>query len=112
METRLINRDGERIMDDGTIWRFPRVVSIEKVSEYDDHLKQIKYGETIIFDLSDTVKVHSSFIGYLIHAKHSINKNGGRLVLSLSLTLEKILILLNIIDHFSPDIITSVKKTA
>jgi hypothetical protein len=104
--------DGALIMDDYRAWTFPKDVSIEKVSEYDEQIKQIKAGEIVSFDLRDTVKIHSSFIGFLIHAKHHINKNGGKLELLLSSSIEKILIMLNIMDLFSPDIISSIQKTA
>ncbi len=105
--------DGELIMDDTKIWIFPKSVNIEEVSEYVEKLKNIKGGDVVTFDLSRTVNIHSSFIGFLIHAKHHINKNGGRLILLLSLTVEKILIMLNIIEYFSPEIETSFnKKTA
>ena len=100
-------------MDDHNIWIFPKSVNIEEVSEYVERLKNIKTGEVVTFDLSKSVNIHSSFIGFLIHAKHHISKNGGRLVLFLSLTVEKILIMLNIIEYFSPEIETSInKKTA
>jgi predicted DNA-binding ArsR family transcriptional regulator len=100
-------------MDDNKVWIFPKSVSIEEVSEYVERLKNIKASEVVTFDLSKTVNIHSSFIGFLIHAKHHINKNGGRLVLLLSLTVEKILIMLDIIEYFSPEIDTSFnKKTA
>ena len=100
-------------MDDNKVWIFPKSVSIEEVSEYVERLKNIKASEVVTFDLSKTVNIHSSFIGFLIHAKHHINKNGGRLVLLLSLTVEKILIMLDIIEYFSPQIDTSFnKKTA
>jgi predicted DNA-binding ArsR family transcriptional regulator len=100
-------------MYDNKVWIFPKSVSIEEVSEYVERLKNIKASEVVTFDLSKTVNIHSSFIGFLIHAKHHINKNGGRLVLLLSLTVEKILIMLDIIEYFSPEIDTSFnKKTA
>jgi anti-anti-sigma regulatory factor len=100
-------------MDDNKIWIFPKSVNIEEVSEYVESLKNIKSRDVVTFDLSKTVNIHSSFIGFLIHAKHHINKNGGRLVLLLSLTVEKVLIMLNIIEYFSPEIETSFnKKTA
>jgi anti-anti-sigma regulatory factor len=100
-------------MDDNKIWIFPKSVNIEEVSEYVESLKNIKSRDAVTFDLSKTVNIHSSFIGFLIHAKHHINKNGGRLVLLLSLTVEKVLIMLNIIEYFSPEIETSFnKKTA
>lgn len=100
-------------MDDYKAWYFPKSISIEQVSSYVDQLKYVEPVETVTFDLSKTVNIHSSFIGFLLHAKQNIEKNGGKLVLILSLTLEKILIMLNIIDYFSSGIITVVnQKTA
>ena len=100
-------------MEDYNVWVFPRSITIEEVSEYVERLKKLKIDEVITFDMSNTVNVHSSFIGFLLHAKHHINKNGGKLFLILSLTVEKILIMLNIIEYFSTDIVTSIsKKTA
>ncbi len=97
-------------MDDYKSWNFPKSISIEQVSSYVDQLKHVKPDETISFDLSKTVNIHSSFIGFLLHAKQNIEKNGGKLELVLSLTLEKILIMLNIIDYFSPAIITVINQ--
>ncbi len=105
--------DGALIMEDYYTWDFPKNISIEQVSSYVDQLKHIKPEVTVTFDLSKTINVHSSFIGFLLHAKHNIGRNGGKLVLILSLTLEKILIMLNIINYFSPEIITVInQKTA
>lgn len=103
---------GVTIMKDDSIWEFPRNINIEDVSEYVGHLKAMECDDILIFDLRNTVKIHSSFIGFLIHAKHHINKCGGKLVLHVSLTVEKILIMLNIFDYFSPEIIPVVKKSA
>ena len=99
-------------MDSYGVWSFPKNISIENVSEYVERLKQVPADGEFTFDLRNTVKIHSSFIGFLIHAKHNLNKSGGRLTLLLSSTVERILIMLKIVDHFSPDIVTPVKKTA
>jgi hypothetical protein len=113
MEHNPLNTDGEHIMEDKKIWAFPKNISIEQVSSYVEQLRYINPGETVNFDLSKTVNIHSSFIGFLLHAKQNIGRNGGKLVLVLSLTLEKILIMLNIINYFSPEIVTVInKKTA
>ncbi len=105
-----LNTDGEYIMEDKKTWAFPKNISIEQVSSYVDQLKYINPGERVTFDLSKTVNIHSSFIGFLLHAKQNIGKNDGKLVLILSLTLEKILIMLNIINYFSPEIVTVINK--
>jgi hypothetical protein len=97
-------------MDDYKSWNFPKSISMEQVSSYVDQLKYVKPVETVTFDLSKTVNVHSSFIGFLLHAKQNIERNGGKLELILSLTLEKILIMLNIIDYFTPGIITVINQ--
>ncbi len=70
-------------------------------------------GTSVTFDLSDTVNIHSHVIGFLIHAKHHMEKIGGKLTIILSLTVEKILIMLNIREYFSPDIMMALnRKTA
>lgn len=97
-------------MEDYNTWEFPKNISIEQVSSYIEQLKYIKPDETVTFDLSKTVNIHSSFVGFLLHAKHSIGKNGGKLVLILSLTLEKILSMLNIINYFAPGITTVINQ--
>jgi hypothetical protein len=102
----IFTTDGALIMEDTKTWDFPKNISIEQVSTYVDQLKYVQPEETVTFDLSKTVNIHSSFIGFLLHAKQNIGRNGGKLVLILSLTLEKILIMLNILDYFSPEIIT------
>ena len=109
----LKSTDGEKIMEDYIKWTFPRNISIEEVSEYVERLKNIKSGNFVTFDLTKTVLIHSSFIGFLIHAKHYINKINGRLAIELSLTVEKILVMLDLYGYFSPDISSAIdKKTA
>jgi hypothetical protein len=100
-------------MDDMKIWKFSKSINPEEVSEYLDQLAVIAPGTSLTFDLSETVNIHSNFIGFLIHAKHHIEKVGGKLTIILSLTVEKILIMLNIREYFSHDIMTALnKKTA
>ena len=94
-------------------WKFSRSVNPEEVSEYLEHLAILTPGTSLTFDLSETVNIHSNFIGFLIHAKHHLEKMGGKLTIILSLTVEKILIMLNIREYFSPDIMTVLnRKTA
>jgi hypothetical protein len=102
--------DGTKIMENSRMWEFPKNINIEKVSEYIEGLKNIKPGENVTLDLRKTISIHSSFIGFLIHTKHYMQKNGGSLCILLSLTVEKILIMLNIIDYFSPEITSSVSR--
>lgn len=92
---------------------FPPQIGFMEVSEYMERFNQIEYNTAITFDLRDSVSIHSSFIGFLIHAKHMISKNNGKMTLILSLTAEKVLAMLNILDYFASEIIVLVnKKTA
>jgi anti-anti-sigma regulatory factor len=95
--------EGRNIMEDKVAWAFPPRISLDDVPGYLEKLKQLDMSGTVYFDLTDTVTIHSSFIGFLIHAKHTIRGNGGRLILQLSTTIEKILSRLNIADYFIPE---------
>ena len=97
-------------MDNSKKWIFPEKISFEEVSEFVENFKRHDYSKKLIFDLRNTETIHSSFIGFLINAKHNINKKNGELVLHLSYTVARILIMLNIIDYFSPEIIVQVDK--
>jgi len=106
-----------KIYNENTKWIFPEKINIEDIPElvekFDLYNSQIIESDTIIFDLRKTLDVHSSFIGFLIHAKHTFVKKEKNLILHLSLTLERILTMLEIIEYFSPEIIISVnRKTA
>lgn len=94
-------------------WLFPESIKFESVADYMQHFEQVDTSAHITFDLSDTTTIHSSFIGFLIHVKHMTQQNGGKLSLVLSFTAERILIMLNILDYFAPEISTLInRKTA
>lgn len=100
-------------MDDIRTWKFSQSITPEEVSRYLDQLLSITPGSSLTFDLSDTINIHSNFIGFLIHAKHHMQKTGGKLTIVISLTVERILVMLNIREYFSPDIIAALnRKTA
>ena len=90
-------------MDDTTSWTFPKAIGLEEIPEYLDKFSRIDTSGLVVFDLSRTVSMHSSFVGFLIHAKHAMLGNGGRLILRVSSTIERILAMLNILEYFLPD---------
>lgn len=90
-------------MDDKIIWTFPEDIQLEEVSEYLNRFKTVDASKEIVFDLKKTLNIHSSFVGFMIHAKNAILKKGGSLKLELSFTTERILTMLNIIDFFKPE---------
>ncbi len=83
------------------IWKFPAEVGIEATHHCLAKLKAFTHNGTITLDLSRTENIHSSFIGFLIHARQVIKKKGGNLVLTISPTLEKIFNMLKISDFLS-----------
>ena len=87
-----------------SIWKFPENIGYESVPGYISVLKQRILDQELVLDLTDTTMVHSSFIGFLIHAKQIIEKNNGTLELNLSKKSEKIFHMLNIHDFFSNNI--------
>lgn len=60
-------------MDDTLKWNFPKHIVFEDVS---DLMKKFdaKKNNNIIFNLSRTTRAHSSFIGFLIYAKSTVEK--------------------------------------
>jgi hypothetical protein len=100
-------------MEDTITWSFPQDIKFEEVAEYLEKFKKIDSSRKVIFDLRDTLNVHSSFIGFLIHAKNIIESKNGSMVLDLSFTVRRILSLMNVMDYFHPEIASYFsKKTA
>ncbi len=93
-------------------WVFPEQIKFEEVSLYLQKFEKRDHNSKIIFDLTKTKDIHSSFIGFLIHAKHNISQECGSLVLLLSFTAEKIFTMLNILDYFLPEIISNNRISA
>ncbi len=101
----------EPIID--STWVFPESISFDAVSEYAETFHSISGNRNMVFDLSQTHNIHSSFIGFLIHARHTLRTEGGQLHLHLSYTVERLLVLLNLMEYFSPDIrVVSRRKSA
>jgi len=110
LKNRIYYRSESEAMEQETKWIFPDNIKFDEVPQYVERLKEHDLNKRIIFDLSETVNMHSSFIGFLIHARYNIKNDGGTLLLHLSFTVEKILTMLNILDYFSPETITILKK--
>ncbi|MDY6970669.1 MAG: STAS domain-containing protein [Spirochaetota bacterium] len=80
---------------------FPLNISFEMVSSYLKRFERESHNSSIIFDLSKTETIHSSFIGFLIHAKQKTEKGGGKLTIIISPSMERIFIMLNIIEYLT-----------
>ena len=83
-------------------WTFPETIDFETASHYIFTMGNINYNDVITFDLRKTLKVHSSFIGFLIDLKQRVEGREGVLVLLLSPALEKLFLDVNLYTHFIP----------
>lgn len=100
-------------MDDIKKWIFPKHIAFEHVADYMKKFYSSKNDKQIVFDLSNSTRVHSSFIGFLIYAKSVIEENGGSLQIILSTPVKKLFLMLQVFNHFAPIIFTEpAKKSA
>jgi anti-anti-sigma regulatory factor len=84
-----------------TTWLFPHEIEFQTATELTQRLCDLAGTDnTVIFDLSKTKSVHSSFVGFLIHTKNYLESNGMRLVLRTSPQIDKVLALLNLGSYF------------
>ncbi len=90
-------------------WSFPKNIAFEMVPIYVKNFEQAAYNKGIIFDLSRTKNIHTSFIGFLINTKQRIEKEGGNLKLNISPELEKLFIEKGLVKFLSD---SSMKKSA
>jgi anti-anti-sigma regulatory factor len=79
------------------------------VPVYVKKIEQASCDRRIIFDLSRTKRIHSSFIGFLINTKQKIEKLGGYLGLNISPEIEKIFVEKGLVKFLSYNCI---KKSA
>jgi anti-anti-sigma regulatory factor len=95
------------------IWVFPASVDFEKTALYTKKYREMTNHDVLFFDLSDTVAIHTSFVGLLISIKHDLEKNGGKLVLTISGEIEKLFEMMKISEYLaSTDSIKMLRKTA
>jgi len=85
-------------------WKFPENIGYENVPGYLTILNKRYFQNELVLDLSDTDIVHSSFVGFLIHAKQIIEKDNGKLKIILSKRSEQIFHMLNIYSFFKHNI--------
>ena len=94
--------DTKIIKTEDNIWKFPKYINFESASSYSQKFTNLHYDDSVIFDLSDTENVHSSFIGFLIDLKQRIDRSGGALTIHPSPSLEKLFNVIDLYDYFIP----------
>jgi anti-anti-sigma regulatory factor len=80
-------------------WAFPKEIPLEEVPRYSSIFEKITEPKTIQFDLTKTEWIHSSFIGFLIYAKHLTTSKGGKLYIIPSPAVQHILDLMNLREY-------------
>ncbi len=84
----------------GRFCKFPEHISFESVPDYFNSFIMQTECERIVFDLSKTKFFHLSFVGFLLHAKNSVENNNGDFELVLSNESVEILKMIGLYDHF------------
>lgn len=80
-------------------WTFPKEIPLEEVPAYSTKFDKSDKPLNLRFDLTQTEWIHSSFIGFLIYAKHSISAQGGKLYIVPSPSVRRILHLMNLNEY-------------
>ncbi len=92
-------RNWRNTLNNERTWTFPKEISLEEVPQYSRLLDKCEFNQFISFDLTNTVNVHSSFIGFLLHAKNHISSRGGDLYIYPSQAVTKIINLMQLKDY-------------
>ncbi len=85
------------------LYSFPREINFESASGYLGRLHDVDFCGDYAFDLSSTVDVHSSFIGFLIDFKRTVEAKGGDFRIKLSPALDHLFFQLDLHDYFVPN---------
>lgn len=93
------------IQETTKLWTFPETISYENVPGYLSFYMEQKGFSEFIFDLSRTITLHSSFIGFLIHIKQQSHKKNISIKLILSPTAGQILKMLDLHDFLTSDLV-------
>ena len=95
------------------IWVFPPNVDFEMTASYTKRYREQRNKSLYFFDLSDTISLHSSFVGFLISIKHDLEKTDGHLLLNTSPEVDELFTRMKIFEYFSSSkSVKMLKKTA
>ncbi len=82
------------------VCKFPDNIGFESVPGYFNSFNMNPEYERVVFDLTETHFFHLSFVGFLLHAKSSIEKNDTVFEMLLSKRSADILKMIDVYDHF------------
>ena len=90
----------EILQIDENSFKFPKTINFGSPSTYIKKFNNLDHSEEIVFDMSETDIVHSTFIGFLIDLKQKVDRNGGQLKFHLSGSIERLFNILKLYDFF------------
>lgn len=82
------------------VWKFPHHIDFEKTTGYIYRIRNIDFSKTMVFDLSETEVVHSSFIGFMIDVQTRLEHNGGTMEVKFSPSMERQFAQMELYKHF------------
>ena len=88
----------------GNTISFPDVIEFESATNFSKELQNMDLEDEVVFDLTETTRIHSSFIGFLMHTKYMLEGSGKKLVLRTSPQIDRLFSMLNLTDFFSDTI--------
>ena len=89
------------------LWAFPETIGYETVPGYLSYLMELAHYNELIFDLSRTRTLHTSFIGFLLHSRQMASRNNMDIKLILSPTAANILKMLELYDFLTSPAVKS-----
>jgi hypothetical protein len=92
------------IQETTKLWAFPETIGYETVPGYLSCFMELTNYKKLIFDLSRTKNLHTSFIGFLLHSRQIAYKNNMDIKLILSPTAANILKMLELHDFLTTPI--------
>jgi|GEM_PF-1116819 len=90
--------------NDAIVYHFPEYIDFETASNYFDKIIRVNFEKKLVFDLTTTREVHSSFIGFLLDIKQKYESNGGHFSLKLSPSLEHLFDQIKLLEHFNQNV--------
>jgi anti-anti-sigma regulatory factor len=105
------DKDAKNMEENEKIWHFPDNIELEFATALSQKVKDMKFNRNeIIFDLSNITRAHSSFIGFLIHMKFSLENSGKKFILLTSPYLDTILEMLCLNEVFMSNKLEAAKE--
>lgn len=82
-------------------WRFPSVIGLVAVRKYLLTLEKTCDIDTVVFDMTRTVGIHSAFLWFLVFAMNRLLARGRNVVFLMSPHIRQTIAMLGMSDYFT-----------